>query len=199
MVPEAVHARIKGVTSLNQAKRILKSLTDTRDLHCGVLYRNRRCWLPAEQARALSEDAKIRHFASLVFCCLQGKTRVRLTPADYHQHFPDLLRHGGSTQHYIETFESSATLGYLRVDAGNHGRWDRIVAKARDDVRAHLARSAYQPFIESGSIEVHIVTALPAKAARIERTLQETPQRLPIPIRVTAIPALINLIAPLPV
>ena len=155
---------------------------------------------PNEEHRKgpLSELAKIRNYAMLSFCCLSQHKRQRLTADDFQRHFPDMYRPGTPLNYYIDTGESEPRLGFLRVDTGGHGRWDRILAKARADIEAHWMKAELRPFIDRGLFEISVITALPQKAVRMTRSLDEWTDARKSLIRICVCPGLINLIAPPP-
>ena len=146
----------------------------------------------------LSEQAKVRNYAMLSFCCLSHHKRQRLTADDFQRHFPDMYRPGTPLNYYIDTEASEPRLGFLRVDTGGHGRWDRILAKARADIDAHWMNSEVRPFIDRGLFEVTLITALPQKAMRMRRSLDESTDTRKRLLRICVCPDLINLIAPPP-
>ena len=146
----------------------------------------------------LSEVAKIRNYAMLSFCCLSQQRRQRLTVEDIQRFVPDLYRIGMPSSYYVEADGPHSRLGFLRVDTGGHSRWDRILAKAREDIRTHSLFESISEFVDRGLFEVSIVTALPQKAARLQQAIEDWPVEQRSLIRVAACPELINLIAPPP-
>lgn len=146
----------------------------------------------------LSEVAKIRNYAMLSFCCLSQQRRQRLTAEDIERFVPDLYRIGMPSSYYVEADGPQSRLGFLRVDTGGHSRWDRILAKAREDIRTHSLFQSIREFVARGLFEVSIVTALPQKATRLQQAIEEWPAEQQSLIRVVACPELINLIAPPP-
>lgn len=146
----------------------------------------------------LSEVAKIRNYAMLSFCCLSEHKRRRLTADDIQQFVPDLYRIGMSSNYYVEVDGPQSRLGFLRVDTGGRGRWDRVLAKAREDIRTHSLFPSIAEFVDRGLFEVTIVTALPQKAARLQQAIEDWPVAQRTLIRIATCPDLINLIAPPP-
>ena len=146
--------------------------------------------------KPFSESAKIHALAFVEFCCLQGKHRTRLTRDEIKKHFSDLYRPGIATNYYVDLSEEPPLIGFVRVDRGGHGRWDRIVAKAHDDVEAHWLEPGFRQLIERGRFELRVITSLQQKADRIHQTLTTTANRRKVSIHITAIPKLINLIHP---
>ena len=82
-------------------------------------------------------------------------------------------------------------LGFLRVDMGGHGRWDRVLAKCREDARRHAAMPAVNQAIAADQFEIALVTSLPQKAERLCQALKQLSSLPAIPIRVTSIPELV--------
>lgn len=180
------------------ASRVLQRLVDQGELRVATLVGKQMYFFVAnDQANSgLSENAKIRNYAMLL-ACTGGKTcRSRLSRDDFEKYFPDLRRRGQPMNYYVDLSGGHPILGFLRIDMGGHGRWDRIIAKAHDDARKHRLEPACERFIERGAFEIRIVTSLQSKHDRIVRTLAERPSHAGIPIRVTVAPKLLNLIAP---
>ena len=92
-----------------------------------------------------------------------------------------LLRHGLSAPEYKMT-------GIVFMTASS----------ALDDARKHRLEPAFDRFRKGNAIETRIVTALPQKADRIRRALLDHPNPSGIPIQISILPELINLIAPVP-
>ncbi len=193
----------------------LRQLCRTHDLGDASLYHNRRYYhLGHRGGQAcpqtdpaidgdhlhgpLSEPAKIRDYAILVFCCLGDARRQRLTVGDLKVHFPDLFRPGLVMNYYIDTSAAQPRMGFLRVDIGGHGRWDRVLAKCRRDLESHWAHAGFRPFIARDAFEISLITALPQKARRLAESLTAWGDPRARMIKVCAIPELINLIAPPP-
>ena len=146
----------------------------------------------------LSEATKVRRFAALTFCCLTSIRRQRLTASELSEHVTGVNGSDADTPYYITLDEAPNRLGFLRVDLGGQGRWDRISAKCQQDVRDHADDPNWLPWIASNRFEVTLVTALPHKAERLHHALSQQERPPPIPIRITAIPELLYLIAPPP-
>ena len=98
--------------------------------------------------------------------------------------------------YYVDLSQDQPKLGFLRVDTGGHGRWDRVVSKALDDMRKHRLEPAFARFIKRNALEIRVVTALPQKADRICRALTDKSTSLTRSIQVSVVPELLNLIAP---
>ncbi len=145
-----------------------------------------------------SEATKIRRFAALTFCCLTSILRQRLTAAELADQVAGVNDSDADTPYYVTLDESPTRMGFLRVDLGGHGRWDRILAKCQQDVRDHANDPNWLPWIASNRFEVTLVTALPHKAERLHHALSQQEHPPPIPVRITAIPELLYLIAPPP-
>lgn len=152
----------------------------------------------ADRYGPLSESAKIKNYAILAFCCLNGRRRQRLTPADFDKCFPDLCRPGLSMNYYVDTSGTQPRLGFIRVDTGGRGRWDRVVATCLHDVTTHEAIPGFRPFIARQAFEITLITPLPHKARRMAETIGALGDPRANLIQVSAMPELLNLIAPPP-
>ena len=87
-------------------------------------------------------------------------------------------------------------MGFLRVDMGGRGRWDRILAKCEHDAKSIREDPRFTESLGTGRAELSLAVTLPHKAERLRQVLQDHP--LPIPIRIIVIPELLYLIAPPP-
>lgn len=194
---------------------VLHQLCRSHEIGAAPLYRNRQYFfleergfdrlagaLPQNDSRdrygSLSELAKIKNYAILVFCCLSGRQRQRLMPADFHNCFPDLCRPGLAMNYYVDTSGPQPRLGFIRVDTGGTGRWDRVLAKCLHDVTTHEAVPGFRPFIARQAFEVTLITPLLQKARRIAETVNKLDDPRANLIKVSAMPELLNLIAPPP-
>lgn len=184
-----------------KARDAMKQLAAAGCLREVTLYGNVTCFVPAGRHREkpLSETSKIRALAMLYVCASVSHHRTRLTATEFEKYFPELRRPGLPMNYYVDLAGHQPKLGFLRVDTGGHGRWDRIVAKALDDVRKHQVEPAFGRFIQRDALEIRVVTALHQKANRISRALNEKPTSLAQSIDVSVVPELLNLIAPIPV
>ncbi len=185
----------------DDAVRALDALVKTGQLRSGQLYSEVFYYFAAEttDGGGLSENAKIRNYAMLAVCTQQSERRTRLNQAEFKRYFPGLCRPGLPMNYYVDIDMGNSRLGFLRVDLGGHGRWDRILSKARDDARRHKLEPAFRPFVQRDAMEIRIVTTLPQKAERIRREIPERPNPAGIPIHVSVVPELLHLIAPLPI
>lgn len=208
-VPAAV-GRLHGLKSIapRQIHRLLRqlqqrSLLASAPLHHGQTYWHltaegaRRCGLEDHRTDPLSEPAKIRAYAILHDCCLSDRPRHRLTRSELERHFPSLYE-PGLPSGYVFDPEGDGRLGLVRVDAGHLGRWDRIIESVREDVSRHYAHVGFRSVVRAGRFEIVLLTALPQKAERISQALQTHRDARRIPIRITAIPALLPLITSIP-
>lgn len=194
---------------------VLRELCRSRMCGHAPLYRNRRYFFLAPrgaeavavQSRRderhdphgpLSEQAKIRNYAILAFCCLGGRRRQRLSAADFENCFPRLYRPGLSMSYYVDTSGPQPRLGFIRVDTGGRGRWDRVLAKCRNDLKAHYTDRGFREFIDRQAFEITLITALPQKAQRLAEALAAGRDPTTQMIRISVMPVLLNLIAPPP-
>jgi hypothetical protein len=100
--------------------------------------------------------------------------------------------------YYLSNSGATPRLGFLRVDVGHHGRWDRIIAKVSDDIRWHLSLPVITELLRNDAFEISVITALPDQAHRIHEALSLQQEVLPIPVHCVAMPELVNLIRPAP-
>jgi hypothetical protein len=98
--------------------------------------------------------------------------------------------------YYVDTSHSQPRLGFVRVDAGGRGRWDRVLAKCRSDLEAHCTVSGFRKFIDRQAFEITLITALPQKARRLAESMSSLRDARVSMIKVVAMPELLNLIAP---
>jgi hypothetical protein len=213
--PEAAcAAEVRGMTDPLVATQRLRALAKRGILRRGPLDAEQTCYMLSAEARrqlgnddddhhqqqqqAPSQQTKVQHLAFLLFCCLHAAQRVRLTADDLKERFPDLYRQHHSSHYYLSSSGPTPCLGFLRVDAGHRGRWDRIVAKVSDDIRWHLSLPVVTELLRTGAFEITVITPLPDKAQRIHEALSLQQEVLPIPVHCVAMPELVNLIRPVP-
>lgn len=156
-----------------------------------------RCGLPEERMGPLSEAAKIRAYAILLFCCLSEKPRHRLTNPDLERHFPELYR-PGLPQGYFFDPEGQGRLGLLRIDAGQRGRWDRVVESLREDITNHFHEPGFRRLIQANRFEITLLTVFEEKARRIYETLAKFRDAHRVPVKVVSFPELLPLITSTP-
>lgn len=176
-----------------------RSLLNSAPLHSRQRYWHmtelgaERCGLPTDRIGPLSETAKIRAYALLHFCCLSDKPRHRLTAADMARNFPDLHRPGLPTGYYFDP-AGNGRIGLARVDAGHHGRWDRVIETLRADIAHHIRQSNFRRLVHAGHFEIALLTVFPEKANRIEATLAKHRDANRISVRVFSIPQLLPVV-----
>ncbi len=159
-------------------------LTENGAQHCG---------LDGTRSGPLSEGAKIRAYALLLFCCLSAQPKYRLTADDLSGRFAGLHRPGMRSTYYLDP-AGPGCIGLARVDAGHRGRWDRIIASVREDIALHQRQPGFRPLIQARRFEITLLTVLPAKARRIANALISLPEVKHIPVHVVAQPELLPLI-----
>lgn len=207
----ACAAGIRGMTSVDVAEQRLKALVRRGDLIRKPLAVGMKQFVLSQrsltklgnasanaQAKPDSMRATITRYAFLAFCCLQGTARLKLTREDLQQRFADLYRPARADHYYLTHEYTTPCLGFLRIDCGNVGRWDRIIAKASDDLRTHLSIPLVRTLLDAQAFELTIITPLPQKAGHIQAAMEERRGALPVPVRCVAMPELINLIRPSP-
>lgn len=147
-------------------------------------------------ARPLKDEPKIRAYAALAFCCLDEPRREKLTAEEFKEVFPELYRLGERISYYIDTEGPQKRLGYIRVDYGGRGRWDRLIAKCRSDIRKRCDNRAFRELVLRGGFVITVITALEQKAARLRDALEDA--QLPAEVKVHVVPELLEMIAPGP-
>jgi hypothetical protein len=172
---------------------------DTAMLHAGIRYwyltstGAERLGIDSSRSGPLSEPAKIRAYALLIFCCLSDVSRHRLLPSEMNGQATSLFRPGMPSSYCFDPSEQGR-MTLVRVDAGRNGRWDRIVQSVNQDRTSHIGFPEFRQFIEARRFEITILTVLPTKAERIARALKSESADNQIPVRVLALPALLPLI-----
>lgn len=208
-IPEAL-ARLPLLSSLGPSsiKNLLKegkrrSLLDSALLYQAKTYSHLtaegalRCGLPEERMGPLSEPAKIRAYAILLFCCLSDKPRHRLTAAEIEGHFPGLHRPGLPAGYFFDP-EGEGRLGLLRIDVGNRGRWDRVVESLREDITTHVHQPGFRQLIRANRFEITLLTVFPQKAKRIYEALASHRDAHRVPVQIVSLPELLPLITSTP-
>lgn len=142
----------------------------------------------------LAEVPKVRAYAVLAFCCLSTRARQRLTPDEFKQFFAEHDRPGLPLSYYAD--HEAKKLGFVRVDTGGRGRWDRVVERVRTDVERHQESDAFRESIGSEGLEVTLVTATEQKAGRLRAAFAEGEAFAAVTILVHVVPELVDLIAP---
>ena len=137
-------------------------------------------------SRPLSEESKVRALAMLSFCTLSDVHRVPLCAVSGKETWSHC---------YIEN-SPERRMGFLRVDMGGRGRWDRILAKCQHDSQSIREDPRFTESLGTGRAELSLAVTLPHKAERLRQVLQD--HSLPLPLRIIVIPELLYLIAPPP-
>ena len=202
---------MKGVRDIEQARDRLCALERKGDLVRHDQIAQAPCFSLSQsafaQARLLhtlkplpirSLDALARAYALLAVCCLQQEQRTLVTAKEVSAHIPEIRLPDQRRCYYLSREANQLRLGFVRVDSGGRGRWDRIAQKACDDMRKHLAMPSLSSLIDHRQFEVCVVTALASKARRIDELLSGRQQQLPVAYRVVSIPNLINFVRPRP-
>ena len=152
-----------------------------------------RCGLDESRSGPLSETAKLRAYALLLFCCTSDKPRHRLTASELSQQFSALHRLGMPGTYYFDT-TGKGSIGLARIDAGHQGRWDRVVQSVQDDISLHRKLPGFQQLIKAQRFEITVLTVLPAKAERTVSVLNSLSEVKHVPVHVVAQPELLPLI-----
>lgn len=189
-------------STIRKVLRMLQheSLIASNWLHTGRRYWHltergaAQCHLPPGRSGSLGEQAKLRAYAVLRFCCLTDRPRQRLTNDELGEHFPEVHRPGMPQGYYFDSY-GTGRMGLLRIDVGLRGRWDRVVQSVCEDLREHLRRAGFRRLILAGRFEFTIATVLPQKAERIRESVTRVSVAHRTSIQVIAIPELLPLIA----
>jgi len=202
---------MKGVQEIKQAEERLRAMVRKGDLVEHRQLPDEPCFTFSSQAhmeakacgfpsalRIRSLDSLARAYALLAFCCLGPQQRKLLTTTELAAHVSGLRQPAQRRSYYLSREDNQLRLGFIRVDAGGHGRWDRIAHKACDDMRKHLAIASLRPLIDKHEFEICVLTALPDKTKKIETLLAEQQKQLPVAYRVVSVPQLINFLRPRP-
>lgn len=152
-----------------------------------------RCGLDESRSGPMSETAKLRAYALLLFCCRSDRPRHRLTASELSQQFLVLHRPGMPGTYYYDP-TGKGSIGLARIDAGHHGRWDRAVQSVQDDISLHKKLPGFRQLIKAHRFEITVLTVLPAKAERTVSVLKSLPEVKQVPVHVVAQPELLPLI-----
>lgn len=154
-----------------------------------------RTGLTEQFSGPLSEVAKLRAYAVLRYCCHSEPMRHRLTADELKQHFPTLHRPGMPNHYYFDP-QGEGTIGLLRIDAGNRGRWDRSIQSLRQDISSHFLRDGFRQLALAGRFRITLVTVHPRKANRLSEALKQHRDVQRILVEVVAMPELLPLVVP---
>lgn len=190
------------------AKNVLRRLRHGGYLNSAPLFGTRRYYYPTPAAahaigqteaiaRPLPEQTKIDAFGMLIYCCCRLPQQEKLTLGEFQDGFSDLFRQGERPNYYIDTADETKRLGFIRVDRGGFGRWDRLINRCRDDIAKRCDLPAFRALINRGGFVFTLLTSLPQKAERIEEAVGD--QGFPCKFRVVSIPEMLELVAPSPV
>jgi len=187
------------------AKEAVRRLRSGGYLKSASLYRNRRYYHltraaanvldePPTASRPLTEEPKARAYAMLAFCVEHGLEK--LTLSEFRSYFSKLYREGERPNYYVDSRSDINRLGFMRVDHGGFGRWDRLIGKLKGDIQKRCDLPDFRELISDGRFIITVLTALERKQDRIYDALLESP--LPCVIEVHVVPGLLELIAPAP-
>jgi hypothetical protein len=174
-------------------------LLSSAALHSGMRYwfltdaGPARCGLDQSRSGPLSEPAKLRAYAMLMFCCLSGSPRYRLTANELKERFSVLHRPGMPGTYYFDP-TGTGCIGLARIDCGHQGRWDRVVQCVREDISLHTKLPGFRQLIAAHRFEITVLTVLPVKAERTASVLKSLPDVKQVPVHVVAQPELLPLL-----
>lgn len=175
-------------------RRVLRYCRDAQLMSSAILHSGSRYWfleavgaercgLDTGRSGPLSENAKIRAYAMLLFCFCSDRTRHLLTGSELCGTLAVLHRQGMPATYYLDP-SGDGNIGLARIDAGRHGRWDRIVNTIKSDITQHLGLPGFRDFIDADRFEISVLTAFPAKAARLVDAFGTTLKTGHVPVRV---------------
>jgi len=202
---------LRGVRHFGRRRlrQLLNSMCRSRQLGRSTLFHQKHYFFLADDGASptkgagrrtgpLSETAKVRNYAIQSYCLRGGVYRSRLTKEELASMLPEIDRPGLPLNYYVDTSSDAPRLGFVRVDVGGHGRWDRIAKTCVSDLMSHIGNPAFQQFIQSDAFEVTLITTMPQKADRLRSWIVEQSPEATSLLKVVAFPELINLIAPPP-
>ena len=189
-------------------RRILRRCRDADLLSSAALHSGMRYWFltPAGAVRSgldesrsgpLSETAKLRAYAMLLFCCLSVEPRYRLTANELKNRFSVLHRPGMPGTYYFDP-TGKGCIGLARIDAGQQGRWDRVVQSVKEDLALHTKLPGFRQLIAAHRFEITVLSVLSAKAERTAGALKSLPEVKHVPVHVVAQPELLPLLCSSP-
>ncbi len=149
--------------------------------------------------RPLSEEEKLGAYAMLGFCFGAGAGRAKLTTGDLREYFPDLvgsLNRSTDPARLQRYYLAGERLGYLRIDKGGRGRWDRIASYVDRDIARHHNQPGFCRLIADGYFEVTVVTATTHKARRLSQLFTERPVHEGVAVHCFVLPELLHFLAP---
>ncbi len=196
----SVAACVTGMSDVRTAEYRLQALSGRGLVGRHALATGFDCYVPRsdvehrqdQPAQTISVQALRRRFAMLQFCC--GRPRCnKLTPQELSSRFPSLFRFGSCHNYYFTHRDAQPRLGFLRVDLGGPGRWDRIVSKTLSDIHWHFAVPLIRTLLACESFEITVLIAQAAKAERVRQRLLRK-HLLTVPTRVETLPELTDLL-----
>ena len=208
IVPEAlVHQGFVDPGSKNGAKNLLRRLRTAGYLKSVPLYGTKSYYhltrsaaeligQPESAARSLPEQTKLDSFAMLCFCGMREPYQHKLTLEEFKNNFPQFFRNGERPNYYVDSSSEKKRLGFIRVDRGGFGRWDRLLNRCRGDISTRCNLPEFRELIDSGGFVFTLLTALPQKRERLEAAISEDP--FPCQVQVVDVPEILELVAPLP-
>lgn len=185
-------------------RRLLHKGEDDGVINSEVLHAGLRYWfltskgaellgIDSSRSGPLSETAKIKAYAMLLFCCMSDIPRHRLLPSEMRGNGVSLFRPGMPSTYCFDPSEKGR-ITLVRVDAGRNGRWDRIVQSVKEDRAEHTRFPQFRYFIEARRFDITILTVLSTKAERIANAVKAELSDEEIPVRAIALKQLLPLV-----
>jgi hypothetical protein len=185
--------RFLPIGDRDRAMVTLERLLDSQRISQWTHNSGLRYWT-RPSGRPLSDRSLVRSLGILSFCD-QVASRSVLTRNDMRHYFPQLVRYGLPAGYYFERDVCFPRLGHVRVDSSS--RISRIVARTFKIIDQHRLHPGFRELIDGDRFDLTWIVATPAKQRRLTQALRSVAASGVCP-HVCSIPALIDLLAPLP-
>ena len=199
------------IPTVDAAKKRLQRLRTAGFLDSAILYENRYYFhLTKKGARFtgetvrdqmhLSDDAKVRAYAGLIFCTDPQTKCQKQSAAEFKQRFAMLWKPGMRLDYYLNISDpQKVRLGYYRVDySPGSRRWREFIATTKTFIKKRSDNPTFREMIFNGQFEITIITALQDKADGLKQAFEEEDLPPNMPLRFYVIEDLLPLIAPQP-